>query len=266
MEDHMKKTTALTMDHFLFSGETIGEVAILTFKEKPLLHVSNLEAKAALFNYLDRISAHDEIKILLIKSAAVKMTCTEYISYYKKLNSGYEREAVERLYTTIDQFVLKIADLNKLVIHAESGNAILLFMNISLACDYRIVADNTVYQNPNIEMDIVPKGGGVFYLSKMLGTLAAARVLFSREDMSAVQAQQLGIVDKVVPLEDLDRVVLEIAQEYAQFPSNYAIGIKKLLNFNLKELSQYLQFEDDLLRRQIHSCNLHNFGRLGGTL
>ncbi len=84
--------------------------------------------------------------------------------------------------------------------------------------------------------------------------------------MTAVQAQQLGIVDKVVPLEDFDRMALEIAQEYAQFPSSYAIGIKKLLNFNLKELGQYLQFEDDLLRRQIHSCHLHNFGRLGGTL
>ena len=84
--------------------------------------------------------------------------------------------------------------------------------------------------------------------------------------MPAFQAQQLGIVDKVVPLEDFERMALEIAQDYAQFPPGYAIGIKKLLNFNLKELSQYLNFENELLQRQIHSCHLHNFGRLDGTL
>jgi len=53
---------------------------------------------------------------------------------------------------------LKLVNLNKLVVHAGSGNVILLYMNLSLACDYRIVADNTVYQNPNIELDVVPNG------------------------------------------------------------------------------------------------------------
>lgn len=262
----MDKAASLTMEHFLFCSETIGEVAILTFKDKPLLHVSNLEAKSALFDYLDCVSAHDNIKVLLIKSAAIKMTSAEYINYYAKINTGHERIAVERLYTTIDQFVLKLADLNKLVVHAESGNAILLFMNVSLACDYRIVADNTIYQNPNIEMDIVPKGGGVFYLSKMLGTHTASRVLYSKEDITAVQAQQMGIVDKIVPLQKLEEMALTTAQKYAQLPSGYASGIKKLLNFNLRELGHYLQFEDNLLRRQIRSCRLQNFGKLDGTL
>ena len=47
----MEKNTALSMDHFLFSGETIGEVSILTFKKMPLLHVADLDAKAAHFDY-----------------------------------------------------------------------------------------------------------------------------------------------------------------------------------------------------------------------
>jgi len=53
---------------------------------------------------------------------------------------------------------------------------------------------------------------------------------------------------------------------YAQLPSGYAIGIKKLLNYDLKELNHYLEFENKLLRRQIRSCHLHSFGRLDGIL
>jgi len=225
------------------------------------LHIADLEAKEVLLNYLDHISRHDEIKILLIKNASVKMDKAEYIRYYlKMIASGGDLIPLERMYSAINQFILKLVDLNKLVIHADSGNMILLYMNISLACDYRIVADNTVYQNPNIELNVVPKGGGVFYLSKMLGTATASRVLLSSEDITAIQAHQLGIADKVVPLKDLDRVALETAQSYARLPSGYAIGIKKLLNFEIKELERYLEFEDRLLRRQIHSC--HNVWNL----
>ena len=263
----MKKMTALTMDHVLFSGETIGEISVLTFKKMPLLYIADLEAKEALFDYLELISYHEEIKVLLIKSASEKIERTEYISYYqKKIASDVDPLPLERMYNAINQFILQLADLNKIVVHADSGNGILLFMNISLACDYRIVADNTVYQNPNIEINVVPKGGSVFYLSKMLGTLAASRILLSREDITAVQAQQLGIVDKVVPLEDLDQMALEAAQNYTQLPSGYAIGIKKLLNYNLNELRSYLKFENELLQDLVRFSHLHNFGRLDGTL
>ncbi len=252
----MGKKTTLTVDHNLFSGETINEICILTFKEKPLLHSTDLGAKESLFNYLEHISCQDEIKILLIKNASVKLDRTEYIRYYlKMIGSGGHLIPLERMYRAINQFILKLVNLNKLVIHVDSGKVILLFMNISLACDYRIAADNTVYQNPNIELDVVPKGGGVFYLSKMLGTATASKVLLSSEEITAPQAYQLGIIDKVVPLKNLDRVALETAQRYAKLPSGYAIGIKKLLNFDYRELERYLEYENRLLRKQIHGSH-----------
>jgi 2-(1,2-epoxy-1,2-dihydrophenyl)acetyl-CoA isomerase len=252
----MDNKTVLAVDHDLFSGQTINEICILTFKKTPLLHISDLEAKELLLNYLESISCNNEIRILLIKNASVKMDRAEYIRYYKKMiASGGDLILLERMYSAINQFILKLVNLNKLVVHADSGNVILLYMNLSLACDYRIVADNTVYQNPNIELNLVPKGGGVFYLSKMLGTSTASKVLLSNEEITALQAHQLGIVDKVVPLKDFDRVALETAQNYARLPSGYAIGIKKLLSFDIKELDRHLEYENRLLRRQIHSSH-----------
>lgn len=259
--------TALTMDHYLFSAETAGEISILTFKKMPLLHVTDLKAKEALFDYLKLISSHDDIKVLLIKSSPLKMERTEYISYYRKMIvSDIDRISLERMHNAVNQFIFQLVNLNKTVVHVDSGNVILLFMNIGLACDHRIVADNTVYQNPDIELDVVPKGGSVFFLSKMLGTVTASRILLSGEDVTAVQAHQMGIVDKVVPLEDLDRIALETAQGYARLQSGYSIGIKKLFNFYLKELGPYLKFETELLHRQVITCDLHDFGILDENL
>ncbi|MBW2660186.1 MAG: hypothetical protein JRC87_11455, partial [Deltaproteobacteria bacterium] len=104
----------------------------------------------------------------------------------------------------------------------------------------------------------------VFCLSKMLGTAIASRIFLSNKEITAIRAHQLGIVDKVVPLKDLDRVALETAQSYARLSPGYAIGIKKLLNFDIKELERYLEYENSLLRRQIHSC--HNVWKLDKNL
>lgn len=255
------------VDEPLFSGEIVDDFLILSFKEKPLLHVTDLSIKKTLFDYLDHIACCNEVKTLIIKESSTKMGRSEYVSFYKQMiRPDFDQMPLERMYNAIGQFILQLIDLNKMVIHVDSGEVILLFMNIGLACDYRIVADNTIYVNPNIELDVVPKGATVYFLSKMLGTVATSRILLSGKDITATQAHTLGLVDEVVPLEDLDRVALEAARRFSNLPPNYSIGIKRLLNYEIKELCQYLELENQLLRRQIRSCSLNSFGRLNGKL
>ena len=93
----MEKMTTMTMDHFLFSGEIVGAICTLTFKKMPLLHVADLEAKQVLFQYLDLISNDDDIKILLIKSAPVKMERAEFISYYEKMFAASIAKSTEHV-------------------------------------------------------------------------------------------------------------------------------------------------------------------------
>ncbi len=251
----MKNLADLSINHSLFSGEVVGEICVLKFKAMPLLHVTELEDKEALFDYLGVLSRNDDIKVLLIKNASVKMECNEYIEFYQNMiAAGASRQSFERMSNALSQFILKLAELNKIVIHADSGNVTLLYMTTSLACDYRIVADNTVYQNPNFKLGVIPTGGSVFFLSRLLGLMTTSKLLRSGQDITAVQAQELGIVDDVVPLKDLDQLALEAARRYARYPSRYCIGIKKLLNFDLKSLNDYLEYENQLFRKLIRPC------------
>lgn len=251
--------SSLSVDQGLFSGKKTDEILILTFKESPLLHVTDLNIKKALFDYLDLVSCCDEIKVLLIKEAPTKMRRTDYIAFYENMiGPDFFQMSLERMYNALSQLILKLVGLNKMIVHADSGDVILLFMNIGLACDFRIVADNTVFQNPNIELGVVPKGGSTFFLSKMLGAVAASRILLSREDIDATKAYRLGIVDQVVPLKELDQAAFETARSYAQIPTGYAVGVKKLLNYDIKELAAFLEFENELLRKLVGSCQLRS--------
>ena len=209
-----------------------------------------------LFDYLDFVSTFDEIKVVLMTGSPVKMGYDEFIEFYRQIiQLEWNQDQVERLYNAINQFILKIAGFNKMVIHADSGNIILLFMNISLAFDYSIIADNAVFQNPNLQLGLVPKGGGIFFLSKMLGSRKTSEILFSGKDITAKEALKLGIVNKVVPVDDLKATAISIAQRFAKIPAQYSSGIKRLLNYNINDLKDYLEYENTILRRVIQSDN-----------
>ena len=56
-------------------------------------------------------------------------------------------------------------------------------------------------------------------------------------------------------MNDLKEAALNIAQRFAKIPAQYSSGIKKLLNYNIKNLKEYLEYENEILRRIIHSDN-----------
>ncbi|MBL0712836.1 MAG: hypothetical protein JJV98_03970 [Desulfosarcina sp.] len=92
----------LNIDQDLFFGEKAGEILILSFREKPLLHVTDLSVKKALFDYLDLVAGCDEIKVLLIKEAPTKMRRAEYIAFYKNMiRPGFDKMPLERMYNAI---------------------------------------------------------------------------------------------------------------------------------------------------------------------
>jgi len=251
----------LNVSRDLFKAEKRGDILVLTFREKPLLHVADLSAKKALFDYLDLVSDCDEVKALLIREAPTKMKRKEYIAFYKTMiGPGFDQVPLERMYNAIGQFILKLAALDKVVVHADSGEVILLFMNVGLACDFRIVAEDTVYRNPNVELGLVPKGGSVFFLSRMLGTAAAAQLLFSGKDVDAGRARAMGLVDKVVPGGKLDQAALEMTRSCARIPTGYAVGVKRLLNHDLAALGDFLELENALLRRVVRRGPASGFG------
>jgi len=244
----MIKMTPLDGDYEFFSAETVEDIILLRFKENLLVRATDLETKDTLFKFIGRISNQADIKVVVIVNSPQKTGCEEYIEFYRKVyESKLGQYALQRLYNSFDQFILKIVNLNKIVVHADSGRVIPLFMNVSLACDYRIVADNTVFQNPCLELGLVPKGGSGFFLSKMLGRTKAYEIMLSDEDMSAQEALKLGIVNEVIALEKLEEMSLDRARRFARKPASTLQGVKRLLGYSLKDLQDYLNLENEVL-------------------
>jgi 2-(1,2-epoxy-1,2-dihydrophenyl)acetyl-CoA isomerase len=139
------------------------------------------------------------------------------------------------------------------VIHADCGEVISLFLSMSLACDYRIIANHTIFRKPYFELETLPKGGGAFFLCKMLGYNQAKNLLMSEKDINALAALDMGIVDHVVPNHKLEETAIQIAQDLANRPSRSLVGIKKLINYSMKDIQDYLDFESCELLKTLGS-------------
>jgi 2-(1,2-epoxy-1,2-dihydrophenyl)acetyl-CoA isomerase len=248
----MKRRINLESDFDFFKGEVIGSVLVLSFKDNFMFRATSLELKSTILDYLDQLSRTDAVKVLLVVSSPRKAGREEYCKFYNQvINSALDVSAVHKLFHAVDDLILKIKEVNQIVIHADCGNVLPLFLNISLACDYRIVADDTVFQNPCLEYGLVPKGGGAFFLSKILGAGGAYRIMLSEEDITAGEALKLGLVDEIVAFNELRDAAFKIAQDFASKPARSLRCCKRLLNFSFRELREYLEFETDELTNMI---------------
>ena len=255
------ESTQFNVDYDFFSGEMIENIAVVSFKEKPIMHTADLNGKAIFFNYLDFISNHEKVKVILFIWPSKKAGENEYIRFYSKLSNieipawGMNTKVITRFYNAINQFILKVMACDKIVISADCGEATLLYLNVSLACDYRMITKNSVYSNPNIGLGLIPNGGITYFLTKLIGRKKTFDILLSGDDITAVEAFKLGIVDKIVPSEELKKAALDVAKTLIQKPSSYLSGIKRLINHDTNELKKILNIEDEILQIGIRSVN-----------
>jgi 2-(1,2-epoxy-1,2-dihydrophenyl)acetyl-CoA isomerase len=248
----MKDETITDEKQDAYLVERLDDLVMLRLGKNFLFEAIALATNNPLLDLFDDISKNDEAKVLVIANCPEKTGSDEYIDFCQhSVATEFDFKSIHRMCNFFDQFILKIVGLNKVVVHADCGEIIPLFLNISLACDYRIIATHTVYQKPYLKIGLLPKGGGAFFLCNMLGYAKARKFLMSAEKISAQEALELGIVDRVVPQNKLEETALQVAKDFASKKMRTLMGLKRLINYSMKDLKDYLSFENQELMRFI---------------
>ena len=244
------KTTAYE-EHGFYSLKQFDDVATLKLGRNFLSNAIDLAIKNSLFDVFDHISDNNAIKVLVIMNCIEQIGCEGYIDFCRQvLDTEFDRKSIQRMCNVFDQLILKIVRLNKPIIYADCGEVISLFLGMGLACDYRIVATHTIFQKPYLELETLPKGGSAFFLCKMLGYNKAKQLLMSGKIFNALEAFEMGIVDQVVPYSQLDLEAHKIALDFSKRSTRSLEGIKRLINYTMKVIQVYLEFESfELLKR-----------------
>lgn len=102
--------------------------------------------------------------------------------------------------------------------------------NFALACDIVIAADDASFNEAFVRIGLSPDCGGTFFLPRAVGEKLAAELFMTGESVSAERAAQFGMINRVVPADDLMVDALMMARKLALAPTGAIGRIKKMMN------------------------------------
>ncbi|MFW9916511.1 MAG: enoyl-CoA hydratase/isomerase family protein [Candidatus Thorarchaeota archaeon] len=108
-----------------------------------------------------------------------------------------------------------IARFSKPIFAAVNGYALGGGCEILLACDFAYASENAKFGLPEINLGIIPGGGGTQRLPRLVGKNLAMEMIMTGNMIDATQAKEIGLVNKVVPLPELMTIALETARNIA---------------------------------------------------
>lgn len=126
------------------------------------------------------------------------------------------------------------------VIAAINGTAAGAGLTLALACDLRIAADDARLLVAFVRIGLVPDAGGLFFLPRLVGLGKAMELALTGEAIDAPEAARIGLVNAVVPSQELMPAVLNRARAFAEGPAQtYALikrGLERALSLDLEQV------------------------------
>ncbi|MFI2617999.1 enoyl-CoA hydratase/isomerase family protein [Streptomyces sp. NPDC018584] len=132
------------------------------------------------------------------------------------------------------RLISAVLDCEKPVIAAVNGTAAGLGAHLAFACDLVIAAEPAAFIEVFVRRGLVPDGGGAYLLPRLIGPHRAKELMFFGDAVLAADAERLGLVNRVVPADDLEKTAREWAQRLAAGPTRALALTKQLVNASLE--------------------------------
>jgi 3-hydroxypropionyl-coenzyme A dehydratase len=212
--------------------EPLVDIAIIKINRPEALNAVNTDVIAELSRTIDIVSGDDSIKAIIITGAGERSFCAGAdIAYMVNIDPMKAEK-----YASSAQAVLnKIEKIDKPVIAAINGFALGGGCELALVCDIRIASSNAKIGQPEVTIGIPPGWGGSQRLLRIVGPAKAKELVFTGKMITAEEAAQIGLVNKVVSLGPEDQLQLEESKDDATKEKERANELAKILNKKLIE-------------------------------
>ena len=192
--------------------ERRGRVALITINRPEKRNALNIQTRTEGAAILDELRADDSVRVAVFTGAGDKaFIAGADIAEFIDRTAITQREVMldRGLFNSIDSFP-------KPVIAMVNGYCLGGGCELALACDLRIASDKASFGQPEINLGIIPGGGGTQRLTRLVGEGKAMELILTGEIIDAQTALLIGLVNHVVPADQLEAKTMEIANRIAE--------------------------------------------------
>ena len=232
-----------------------NKVAYITFNRPDVFNSFNREMALLFQSKLDDCENNNDVRSIVItgngKAFCAGQDLKEVTS--PELNPGFKK-ILEEHYNPI---ITRIRNINKPIIAAVNGVAAGAGANIALTCDLVLASETVSFIQAFSKIGLVPDSGGTFFLPRLIGFQKATALMMLGDKVSAKEAEELGMIYKVIPVENFNEEIEKLAIKLANMPTKALGFIKELLNKSITNtLEEQLELEGKL---QIESAQSEDY-------
>ena len=208
-------------------------IAILTLNQPKMRNsISEIEMVDEFISALDKIANDKELRCLIITGAGSAFSSGGNIKHMLNKEGMFEGEAndVRENYANVIQRIPQaLFNLNLPTIAAVNGPAVGAGCDLAMYCDMRVASENAMFAESFIKVGIIPGDGGAWILPRIAGFARAAEMAFTGEAITAQQAYEWGMLNRLVKADELMDEALALAQRIAKNPPQALRATKQLL-------------------------------------
>src|SRR5215475_3640052 len=220
-----------------------GHVAVVTINRPDKLNALNIPTRKEIVDVLEELKYDNETRVVVFTGAGEK----SFIAG-ADINEFQGRTVTDQLRAMTERNAFQaVGDFPKPIIAMINGFCLGGGCELALGCDIRIASDRAKFGQPEINLGIIPGGGGTQRLTRLIGEGKAMQMVLTGEMIDAHEAYRLGLVNEVYPAAELEAKTMELANKIAEkSPVALAMAKTAVKNAARMNLREGLEQEIDL--------------------
>jgi len=231
-------------------------IALCTFNRPEVRNALNLDMVRDVRRVLEALSLRDDVRVLIFTGAGEKAFVSG--ADIAELRDRGRAEALRRinngLFREIEQFPLP-------TIAAVGGWALGGGCELAMACDLRVAAETARFGQPEVALGIIPGAGATYRMPRLVGLGVARELIFTGRIIDAAEALSIGLVNRVVPAQELLPAARQMAAaiakngtmavRFAKLALNASLEMSTDAGLALETTMQAVLFDDEEKRRRM---------------
>jgi 2-(1,2-epoxy-1,2-dihydrophenyl)acetyl-CoA isomerase len=203
-------------------------IATITLNRPDARNAIDLTMRQELVAALDDVETDEAGRVLVLTGAGGHFCAGGDVKSMRAQRStaAEGRARVELL----NRMVQRLVDFPRPTLAMVDGYAVGAGTNLALCCDLVVASDRAKFGELFNKIGLVPDGGGTWLLSRLVGLARAKELIFTGEVFDAAEAARIGLVNRVVPVAELERVTRALAEKIAAGPPGVLRLAKHMVN------------------------------------
>jgi 2-(1,2-epoxy-1,2-dihydrophenyl)acetyl-CoA isomerase len=236
---------ATTTDPTTISTTTESNVLTITLDRPDTFNAFSDQLSTELLGALKGAERDKDVRVVVLTGAGKAFSSGQDLAELKeRYVPGYVPELSRDIRKRYNPIIKKVCGMEKPVIAAVNGVAAGAGCSLALAADLRVASEHAKFIEVFINVGLIPDSGSSYFLPRLVGHARAMELCCTGRPVDAEEALALGLVNTVVPADELAAATAKLAAKIAAMPARAVALTKRLLSSSMnRSLDEQLEAE-----------------------